>query len=129
MRSPDDALSEAGEAMKRAEDALKAGDLDGAAKAQSEAINALRDAGQGLAQQARTERGDGGQQAGQNNPLGQNGEEGQDGANDDLSRQDIDPRDNATRSRELLEELRRRAAEQEREQTEREYLERLLKRF
>ena len=54
---------------------------------------------------------------------------GQDGANDDLSRQDIDPRDNATRSRELLEELRRRAAEQEREQQERDYLDRLLKRF
>lgn len=129
LRSPDDALGEAGEAMKRAEDALKAGDLDGAARAQADAIEALREAGQGLAQQVRTERGESGQQAGQNNPLGQNGEEGEDGANDDLSRQDIDPRDNATRSRELLEELRRRAAEQEREQTEREYLERLLKRF
>jgi hypothetical protein len=42
---------------------------------------------------------------------------------------DIDDRDNATRSRELLEELRRRAAEQQREAEERQYLERLLERF
>ena len=112
--------------MKRAEDALKAGDLDGAAQAQADAIAALREAGQGLAEQARRESGEDSQQAEQGNPLGQ---EGQDGENDDSSRQDIDPRDNATRSRELLEELRRRAAEQEREQDEREYLERLLKRF
>lgn len=124
--SPDDALGDAAKAMQRAEDALKSGDLDGAAQAQAEAIAALRKAGQGLAQQARAESGDDKQQAEQGNPLGQ---EDQDGANDELSRQDIDPRDNATRSRELLEELRRRAAEQEREQSEREYLERLLKRF
>ena len=124
--SPKDALDEAAQAMQRAEDALNAGDLDAAAQAQADAIEALRSAGQGLAQQARAERGEEGQQADQGNPLGQ---EGQDGENDDLSRQDIDPRDNATRSRELLEELRRRAAEQEREQQERDYLERLLKRF
>ena len=126
FRSPDTALDEAGDAMKRAEDALKADDLDGAAQAQADAIAALREAGQGLAEQARRESGEDSQQAEQGNPLGQ---EGQDGENDDSSRQDIDPRDNATRSRELLEELRRRAAEQEREQDEREYLERLLKRF
>lgn len=124
--NPNDALGDAAQAMKRAEDALKAGDLDGAAQAQADAIQALRNAGQGLAQQARAERGEEGQQAEQGNPLGQ---EGEDGANNGLNRQDIDPRDNATRSRELLEELRRRAAEQEREQSEREYLERLLKRF
>ncbi len=125
-QSPNDALDEAAEAMQRAEEALKAGDLSGAAQAQADAIEALRNAGQGLAQQARSERGEESQQAGQGNPLNQ---DGQDGENDALSRQDIDPRDNATRSRELLEELRRRAAEQEREQQERDYLERLLKRF
>ena len=125
--SPKEALDEAAEAMRRAEEALESGDLAAAAQAQADAIQALRDAGQGLAQQARAESGLDGQQAEQGNPLGQ--EEGEDGANNDLSTQDIDPRDNATRSRELLEELRRRAAEQEREQQERDYLERLLKRF
>ena len=124
--SPGDALEDAARAMQRAEDALNSGDLDAAAQAQADAIEALRNAGQGLAQQARQERGEDGQQAEQGNPLGQ---DGQDGENNDLSQQDIDPRDNATRSRELLEELRRRAAEQEREQQERDYLERLLKRF
>jgi len=59
-------------------------------------------------------------------PLGRRNDGGfDDGTND----ADIDNRDNATRSRELMEELRRRAAEQEREAEERQYLERLLKRF
>jgi hypothetical protein len=51
------------------------------------------------------------------------------GMNSENSEADIELRDNATRSREILEELRRRAAEQERQKQERDYLERLLKRF
>ena len=62
---------------------------------------------------------------GGSDPLGRN----DDGFNDGNDTADIDDRDNATRSRELLEELRRRAAEQQRETEERDYLERLLKRF
>jgi len=63
--------------------------------------------------------------------LGRAGEVGRsdDGFDDGNDTADIDDRDNATRSRELLEELRRRAAEQEREAEERQYLERLLERF
>ncbi len=128
LRDPDTALSDAAKAMKDAENALKSGQLDAAAKAQADAIKALREAGQSLAQASGKSRGEqeaDAQGKGQGNPLGQD----QDGDNDDFSKADIDQRDNATRSRELMEELRRRAAQQEREQSEREYLERLLKRF
>ena len=75
-------------------------------------------------------------QDGENGGSQQGEGEGQDplgrsdnGFNDGNSEADIDDRDNATRSRELLEELRRRAAEQDRKEEERKYLERLLKRF
>ena len=77
--------------------------------------------------EAVSERGEGregGEEAG-NDPLGRS-----DGGFDDgTDTADIDNQDNATRSRELLEELRKRAAEQEREVEEREYIDRLLKRF
>ena len=128
LRDPETALSDAAKAMREAENALKSGQLDAAAKAQADAIKALREAGQSLAQASGKSRGKqeaGAQGKGQGNPLGQD----QDGDNDDFSKADIDQRDNATRSRELMQELRRRAAQQEREQSEREYLERLLKRF
>ena len=52
-----------------------------------------------------------------------------DGLASDNAESDIDTRDNAERSREILEELRRRASEAEREQQERDYLDRLLRRF
>lgn len=126
-QSPDEALADAQRAMGESESALQGGDLDGAARAQSEAIDALRRAGLGLIERAERARGeDRDAQNGENtDPLGrENG-----GDVDEGAETDIDQRDNATRSRELLEELRRRAAEQEREKQEREYLERLLKRF
>lgn len=126
--NPGGALEDAERAMSESRNALGRGDLEGAARAQSQAIEALRRTGRGLAEQAEANRqanageGSGGRNE---NPLGQN----DNGANDEDSEADIDQRDNATRSRELLEELRRRASEQEREESERDYLERLLKRF
>ena len=110
-------------AMRRSEGALQRGDLAAAGKAQKDAIQALREAGEALAE-AVSERSQGEDGEG-DDPLGR-GEDGFDNGND---KADIDDRDNATRSRELLEELRRRAAEQQRETEEREYLDRLLKRF
>jgi len=119
-------LAEAGEAMRESQELLQSGDLAGANDAQSEAIRALRRAGQSLAESGRQNGVDGesGDSAENDDPLGRN-----EGDFDTQGDADIDPRDNATRSRELREELRRRAAEQERDQREREYLERLLKRF
>jgi len=120
--SAEEELGRAGDAMAGAAQALQQGDLGAAAQAQGEAIQALREAGQALAEAALG--GEDGQ-GGETDPLGR--EQGD--ANSDNAEADIDPRDKAERSRELMEELRRRAAEQEREKQEREYLERLLKRF
>lgn len=112
-------------AMRLSEEALEQGNLAGAGDAQEEAIRALREAGEALAE-AVSERREGEEGNGDgNDPLGRSDS----GFNDGNDKADIDDRDNATRSRELLEELRRRAAEQQREAEERQYLERLLKRF
>ena len=114
-------------AMRLSEEALQQGDLAGAGQAQADAIQALREAGEALAEAVSQQRGEDGNQDGdgEGDPLGRS----DDGFNDGNDTADIDDRDNATRSRELLEELRRRAAEQQREAEERQYLERLLKRF
>ncbi len=110
-------------AMRQSEEALAQGDLAGAGQAQQDAIRALREAGEALAE-AVSDRPSGEDGEG-SDPLGRS----DDGFNDGNDTADIDDRDNATRSRELLEELRRRAAEQQREAEERQYLERLLERF
>ena len=119
------ALDGAEDAMERATDELANGDAQAAGEAQEEAIRQLRAAGLGLAEGLRERTGET-QSAEGRNPLGQdqNG-----GTNDPDSRADIDPRERAERSREILQELRRRAAERERSQDERNYLERLMKRF
>ena len=124
------ALAEAGEAMRRSQENLQDGDIASAGDAQNEAIQALRRAGQTMAQTGRQKgQGEGGEdgeeQSANEDPLGRDNSSG----NSDESEADIDTRDNATRSRELREELRRRSSEQEREKIERDYLERLLKRF
>jgi len=112
--------------MRLSEEALSQGNLADAGQAQQDAIQALREAGEALAEAVSEQSGEEGQGDGEGeDPLGRSNN----GFNDGASKADIDDRDNATRSRELLEELRRRAAEQERETEERQYLERLLKRF
>ncbi|MGB6230412.1 MAG: DUF4175 family protein, partial [Litorimonas sp.] len=87
----------------------------------ADAIDALREAGDALAADLATDAPEGEQ----GDPLGR----GIDGIESDNAESDIDTRSNAERSREILEELRRRAAEAEREQQEQDYLDRLLDRF
>ena len=114
--------------MRESQDRLQAGDLAGANDAQAEAIQSLRRAGEAMAESGRQQgqQGEGGSEEAENeDPLGRDNL----GGNANESEADLDTRDDATKSRELREELRRRAAEQERDKTEREYLERLLKRF
>lgn len=122
-----EALAEAGEAMRESQGRLQAGDLAGANDAQAEAVQALRRAGEAMAESGRQQaRGSGDSETAENeDPLGRDNL----GGNVNESEADLDSRDDATKSRELREELRRRAAEQERDKAEREYLERLLKRF
>lgn len=120
--SSSDAFDRAVGAMRESEGALGRGDLAGSRQAQSEAISALRDAGDAIAREM-AEQGE--QQDAGTDPLGR----GLDGMDSDNAESDIDTRDNAERSREILDELRRRAADAERDQQEQDYLDRLLKRF
>lgn len=131
-----EALREAGRAMDDAEEKLRSGDLYSAGRDQSKAIDALRKAGEGLiAEEARRlaeengqgEDGASGDQASGGegtDPLGR--ENDGSGVDDSVEVPDMDDRE---RAYQLLEELRRRAGEQERSQTERDYLQRLLDRF
>jgi hypothetical protein len=115
-----EALGAAQQAMEQARRALESGDADGALSAQEEAIEALRDAARAASQAYETAEG---AQDGQDGPLGRGGQQGagaQTGVPSEAERQ---------RAREILEELRRRAAERGRPQEELDYIDRLLERF
>ncbi|WP_298915534.1 DUF4175 family protein [uncultured Algimonas sp.] len=124
-RSSGDALGRALEAMGESEEALGRGSFGESRNAQMDAIRALRDAGDALGRELAERREASGESAEGTDPLGR----GLDGMDSDNAQADLDPRDNAERSREILEELRRRASEAERDQQERDYLDRLLRRF
>lgn len=116
------AFERALDAVRESETALGRGDLSGSREAQSDAISALRDAGDAISREMAGPRDD---QEASTDALGRE----LDGMDSDNAESDIDTRDNAERSREIIEELRRRAADAERDQQEQEYLDRLLKRF
>lgn len=112
------ALEDAQAAMEAAREALERGDAEGALGAQDEALQALREA-VSAASRVLAESG----QEGQDGPLGrgnQAGEGSETGVPSEMERQ---------RARDILEELRRRAAERGRPQEELDYIDRLLERF
>ncbi len=125
-------LEQAARSMQRAEDRLSQGRPDSATGAQGQAIDQLRSGAQALADAMFDAMGAGGEQTGvnaggdQTDPLGRpltsNGTSNSDSVKlpDELDLQ---------RARQILEELRKRAAELGRPEQELEYLERLLKRF
>ena len=134
-----EALRDAERAMREAERALRDGDGSGALDRQAEALEALREGMRGLARNlaensggesglGREGRGEGeGSRGGRRlDPLGRsitgNGSPA-------TGREMLGGAEAARRARELIEEIRRRAAERAREQLEREYLQRLLERF
>ncbi|AUR02329.1 Domain protein of unknown function [Phaeobacter inhibens] len=131
-----DALDDAGRAMDGAEEALRQGDLAEAIDRQSDAMEALREGMRALGE-AMAEQQQPGQQQGQGrastsaqgnrmDPLGRrNGEQGDGGVSDGQFSEGQAYR----RAWDLLEEIRRRAGERSRSETERSYLERLLDRF
>ncbi|MEL6583391.1 MAG: TIGR02302 family protein [Pseudomonadota bacterium] len=132
-----EALDRADENMAEARDALEAEDGRGALDAQAEAMENMRQAMRDLAQEA--------QENSQNQAQAQNGQGDQvgdpNGERDPLGRPtggegSIEGRDTRIpdaqelgRSRELAQELRKRAGERQRPAEERDYLERLLDRF
>lgn len=131
-----DALEQAERAMDGAAQALEDGDARGALERQAEALEALRE---GLrhfreaqtADQRERANADGENQQGQadgsgRDPLGRDRGQGRDGRDIGSVVPGEDPR---ARARELLDEIRRRSAELERPEAERDYLNRLIERF
>ncbi|MGV6890039.1 TIGR02302 family protein [Rhodophyticola sp. SM2404] len=136
-REAQDMLDQAGRAMDEAAEALERGDLADALDNQSEAMEALREGmgqlGEALAQDQSGEEPGQGQAQGDmapsqpmQDPLGRAaGNAGSLGTEEDFERREEAFR----RARDLMDELRRRSAEQERPDVELEYLRRLLDRF
>lgn len=126
--APSPSLDQAGEAMRRAEDALRRGDFEGAEAAQSAALDALREGAQALGAEMR-ERGREGQrgegQGGARDPLGRTMPNGAGADGEGALPTTSDP----VRAREIYDEIRRRAQDANRPEAEREYLRRLLDRF
>lgn len=131
-RAARESLEQADRSMGGARDDLDRGDLRGALDNQADAMQALRDGIRNLAEDMANQRRPGqGDQFGDSapdsrdplgRPLGQSGRLGTD--------QNMLPgAEAARRSREILEELRRRSGEQGRPDYELDYLERLLDQF
>ncbi|PWE16351.1 hypothetical protein DDZ18_13080 [Marinicauda salina] len=117
-----EALDEARRAMREAEEALRGGDRDRALDAQDEALQALREGAGEAARRLAEARGQQGQD-GETDPLGRSGSGAMGGG------VDLPSESERQRARSILEELRRRAAEQNRPQDELDYIDRLLERF
>lgn len=130
-------LDRAGRAMTDAEKALRQGDLPGALDSQAQAMEALRNGIQQLAEaQSKQDRRNGtaqsGQATGMNNPppgkdpLGRDpGQSAHIGSDRNL----LQGEDVYRRAQNLLDEIRRRSGEQARPENERSYLKRLLDLF
>lgn len=123
MGEPPAALGDAAQAMESAADSLARGDWDGAAEAQGRAVAALRAAIRDTAAKAGGRGGGGGLPR---DPLGRalrGAAPGDDGATRVPAQSELQ------RSRQLMEEIRRRAGETTRPEAERDYLRRLLRQF
>ncbi|HUE64658.1 MAG TPA: DUF4175 family protein [Rhizomicrobium sp.] len=114
-------MREAGRAMGDAAQALGRNDMGNAGSAQNQALDALRQGAQELADESEP----GGKQAGgREDPLGRNN-----GVALGDTGIKIPGQADLARARAILEELRRRAAQMNRPQAERDYFDRLLKAF
>lgn len=124
-------LADAGEAMNRAAEALKQGDLGEAGRQQEKALSNLRRGAEQLSNEAIAKRaGRDGQegkpeQGGERDPLGRLMGAAGDGGDETA----VPTETERQRAREILDELRRRAQDTTRPEAEREYLRRLLDRF
>jgi hypothetical protein len=125
--APNEDLNAAGEAMRRAQEALRQGDFEGAEAAQTAALDRLREGADALAAEMRA-RGQQGNEQGQ-------GESGRDplgratGAGNGDGEGTVPDTADPVRAREIFDEIRRRAQDPNRPEAEREYLRRLMDRF
>lgn len=128
--APSQSLNEAENAMRRSEEALRRGDFEGAEAAQAAALDQLRQGAEALAAEIRERGREGGQQRGEagrgeRDPLGRDARGGAGDGGDANMPSQFDP----VRAREIFDEIRRRAQDANRPETERDYLRRLLDRF
>lgn len=123
--APSQDLNAAERAMQQSEGALRRGDLAAAQAAQSSALEHLRQGAEQLGAEIRESGNREGEQgeAGNRDPLGRST-----GAGDGRQTQVPDAID-PVRARAILDEIRRRAQDANRPESEREYLRRLLDRF
>ena len=131
-----DALEDAERAMERAAEALDEGDARAALQRQAEALDAIREGLRSFRDAQRADQrertaGQGDPRQGEvdgsgRDPLGRERGDSRDGGELGSVVPGEDPRE---RARELLDEIRRRSAELERPEDERDYLNRLIERF
>ena len=126
LEAPDN-LGQAGKDMERSEQSLRQGQLGGSEFSQQNALDQLREGAKALAKQIQPQQGmDGVNGNRMDDPLGrQSGAAGSEfGSNVKVPQQS-----DLQRAREILQELRKRAAERNRPKEELDYIDRLLKRF
>lgn len=127
--APSQDLEAAGQAMRRAEEALRRGDFDAAEAAQTTALDRLREGAEALAaemrERGREQGGERGESGAGRDPLGR----GLSGGNSGEGGSNIPTRGDPARAREIFDEIRRRAQDPSRPEAERDYLRRLLDRF
>ena len=115
--------------MEQAEDALRRGDLDGAARAEQQALEQLRQGAQSMANQMMRQFGQQGPGPSGNAPLDPLGRPQRSEGPDFGTSVKIPDEIDVQRAREILEELRRRFGEPTRPSLELDYIDRLLRRF
>lgn len=128
------ALDEAGEAMNGAADALTARSLEKAVEAEGKALEALRKGQSGVGGMVARQSGmlpgrTGTQSGGGQDPFGRGAGEGPGSATTGDGTVKLPDAGSMARSRAIRDELQRRAGERGRTPAERDYLERLLRRF
>jgi hypothetical protein len=127
--APSNALNQAERAMRQSENALQRGDFEGAEAAQVAALDHLREGADALAAEMRERGQQGGEQqgevGGQRDPLGRDASGGASGDGEANVPSQSDP----VRARQIFDEIRRRAQDANRPESERDYLRRLLDRF
>lgn len=119
-------LGHAGKEMENSQQGLKQGQLPNSEHAQQNALEKLREGAEELAKQLMPQSGMSGQAGENEDPLGrQSGAAGPQFGSSVKVPQESD----LQRAREILQELRKRAAERNRPKEELDYIDRLLKRF
>jgi uncharacterized protein (TIGR02302 family) len=116
-----DSLGQAGREMGDAQGALGANALDGAQQAQKNALEDMRKGVGDLANQLMAEQGNNAGQGANEDPLGR--------GLDNNGNVKVPDKSTLERARSILQELRRRAAQQGRPKRELDYIDRLLKEF